>query len=63
MGNSAESKLEKADRLNAAATRIRKKDPDSARELDVLARASRKTAIKQMKRRPPRRKSGEQRVL
>lgn len=55
MGKSAESKLERADYLNKTATKIRKKDPESARSLDELARSSRKSAIKQLKRRPKRR--------
>ena len=55
MGNSAEARLDKADRLDAKATKLLKKDPDSARELKDLARAARKSAIKQMKRKPPNR--------
>lgn len=57
MGKSAESKLERADNLNKTATRIRKKDPESARQLDELARSQRRSAIKQMRRRPKRKKS------
>ena len=54
MGKSAESKLERADFLNATASKIRKKDAESARELDELARTTRKSAIRQLKRRPKR---------
>ncbi|KKL79979.1 hypothetical protein LCGC14_2009360 [marine sediment metagenome] len=63
MGNSAEDKLEKADRLNARATKIRKRDPESARDLDSLARSNRRTAIKQMRRKPPSRKQKDRVVL
>lgn len=52
MGRSAQSKLIEADDLNKTANKIRKKDPESARQLDDLARGKRKSAIKQMKRRP-----------
>jgi len=55
MGKSAESKLERADFLNKTATKIRKKDPENARSLDDLARTTRKSAIKQLRRRPKRR--------
>ncbi len=55
MGSSVENRLDKADRLDARAAKLQKKDPDSARELKSLARAARKSAIKQMKRRPPKR--------
>ncbi|KKL76937.1 hypothetical protein LCGC14_2039910 [marine sediment metagenome] len=63
MGRSAESKLDRADFLNEKASKLRKKDPDSARELDALARASRKSAIKQLKRRPKRKGSNSAVVL
>ncbi len=63
MGATAEARLDKADRLNAKATKIRKRDPDSARELDAIARSMRKGAIKQMKRKPPKRNSLNARVL
>ncbi len=59
MGKSAESKLERADYLNSQASKIRKKDAQSARELDDLARTTRRSAIRQLKRRPKRKaKSG-----
>lgn len=54
MGKSAISKLEDANSLNKEAQKIRKRDPESARSLDDLARGKRKAAIKQMKRRPKR---------
>lgn len=56
MGKSALSKLAEADDLNKTATKIRKRDGESARELDDLARRKRKSAIKQMKRRPKSKK-------
>lgn len=54
MGRSALSKLADASDLNKEAQKIKKRDPESARELDDLARRKRKSAIKQMKRRPKR---------
>ena len=56
MGRSAMSKLSEASELNKEAGKIRKRDPESARSLDDLARIKRKSAIKQMKRRPRRNK-------
>lgn len=55
MGSGVEARLDKADRLDARAAKLMKKDPDSARELKDLARLARKSAIKQMKRKPPKR--------
>lgn len=55
MGRSALSKLADADELSKRATGLRKRDPESARELDNLARSKRKSAIKQLKRRPKKR--------
>lgn len=55
MGRSALSKLGDADELSKRATALRKKDPENARALDDLARAKRKSAIKQLKRRPKKR--------
>ena len=55
MGKSAESKLERADYLDRTASKIKQKDPENARILCELARSTRKSAIKQMKRRPKRR--------
>ncbi|KKL75222.1 hypothetical protein LCGC14_2057060 [marine sediment metagenome] len=63
MGRSADSKLEHADRLNTTASKIRKKDPESARELDALARVQRKSAIRQLKRRPKSKKTGQGLVI
>lgn len=54
MGKNAQSKLAEADSLDSTATKIAKRDPESSRELKELARAKRKSAIKQMKRRPKR---------
>ena len=54
MGKSALSKLSEADDLNKTATKIRKRDPENARSLDELARSKRRSAIRQMKRRPKR---------
>jgi len=59
MGKTAESKLERADFLNKTASKIRKKDPENARSLDDLARITRKSAIKQLKSRPKRRKTNQ----
>lgn len=52
MGRSAMSKLQEADTLTQQAGRLIKSDPESSRELKELARAKRRSAIKQMKRRP-----------
>lgn len=60
MSRSAMGKLSEADELNRTAIRIRKRDPESARQLDDLARARRKGAIKQMKRHPKRRRASTQ---
>lgn len=46
------SKLAEADDLDNRAGKIAKRDADSSRELRELARVKRKSAIKQMKRRP-----------
>jgi len=55
LGKNAESKLERANYFDKEAAKLVKRDPDSSRELKVLARAQRKSAIKQMKHRPKRR--------
>lgn len=52
MARDAMGKLREADELNKTATKIRKRDPASADELDRLARNKRKSAIKQMNRKP-----------
>lgn len=57
MSRTAMGKLGEADELNKTATKIRKRDPESARALDDLARGKRKSAIRQMKRRPKARKN------
>jgi len=63
MGRTAMSKLEQAGDLNKTAANIRKRDPESARELDNLARLKRKAAIKQLKKRPNKRARGTRAVL
>ena len=62
MAKSAMGKLAEADDLNKTSQRIKKRDPESARELDELARRKRKSAIKQMKRRP-KNKNASRRVI
>lgn len=59
MGRSALSKLTDANELSREATKLKKKDPVSSRELEDLARSKRKSAIKQMKRRPKIRRARE----
>jgi len=54
MSRTAMGKLSEADDLNKTAQRIRKRDPESARQLDDLARTKRRSAIKQLRRRPKR---------
>ena len=54
MSRTALGKLAEADDLNRTATKIKKRDPESARQLDDLARMKRRSAIKQMKRHPNR---------
>jgi len=46
------SKMREADELDKTATRINKRDPESSGQLKDLARSKRKSAIRQMKRRP-----------
>jgi len=58
MSRTAMGKLADADELNKTATKIRKRDPESARSLDDLARRKRKSAIRQMTRRPKRVRAG-----
>lgn len=57
MSKTAIGKLAEADELDKTATRIKRRDPESAQSLKDLARAKRKSAIKQMRRRPKRRNS------
>lgn len=59
MGRSADSKFEEADRLDKRATNVGKRDPESARQMHDLARTKRKSAIKQMRRRPGRKSSSK----
>lgn len=54
MARDAMGKLAEADELDKTAARIIKKDPLSARELKVLARGKRRSAIKQLRTRPKR---------
>lgn len=58
MGRTAGSKLDEADKLHAHALRIRKHDAESADQLEAAARRKRRSAIKQMTRRPKPRKAG-----
>lgn len=55
MGKSSMSKLNDADELNRMAAKLTKSDPESSHELKELARAKRRQAIRQMKRRPKKR--------
>jgi len=57
MGRSALSKLADANEFSKEASKLRKRDPVSARELEDVARAKRKSAIRQMKRRPKKQKT------
>lgn len=57
MGKSAQSKLDFADDLDKKAARLNKRDSESSRELRELARKQRKSAIKQLKRRPKRKRN------
>lgn len=52
MGKSAMDKFREADELQKMANKLTKSDPSSANDLKSLARNKRKTAIRQMKRRP-----------
>ena len=52
MGRTATSKLERANFLDKEATKLLKRDSESADMLKNLARLERRKAIKQMKRRP-----------
>jgi len=52
MARDAFGKLREADTLNKEAAKIKKRDPVSAVALDSLATAKRKSAIKQLRRKP-----------
>ena len=54
MGRSADSKFAEADDLDKRATNVQKRDPESSRQMHDLARSKRKSAIRQMRRRPGR---------
>lgn len=56
MARDALGKLSEASTLNKEADKLRKRDPGSALALDTLATAKRRAAIKQMRRRPGRKK-------
>ena len=58
MARTALGKLAEADELHKTAVRIKKNDAASAQELEELARTKRKSAIRQMKRRPGGKKKG-----
>jgi len=57
MARDAMGKLAEADQLNKTATKIKKRDPVNALKLDSLASKKRASAIRQMTRRPKRRRS------
>lgn len=63
MAKSAMGKLSEADDLNKTASKIRKRDPESARSLDELARKKRRSAIKQMNRRVGRKSRKSREVI
>lgn len=63
MARDALGKLQEASVLDKEAAKLKAKDPVSASELQNLARLKRKSAIKQMRRRPKRRKSADRTVL
>ena len=58
MARDALGKLQEASTLNKEADKLRKRDPGYALALDNLATTKRRSAIKQMRRRPGRKKSG-----
>lgn len=57
MGKTAMSKFAEAKELDKQADGLRKRDPESAIAMDALAHGKRKSAIKQLKRRPGKRGS------
>ena len=57
MARDALGKLGEADELDKIAAKLIKKDAASARDLKSLARGKRKSAIKQLRRKPSGRKS------
>lgn len=52
MGRDAMSKFAEAKELDKQADSLRKRDPAAAVQMDNLARSKRRSAIKQMRRRP-----------
>lgn len=59
MGRDAMSKFVEAKELDKQADALRKRDPVAAVAMDSLARTKRRSAIKQMRRRPkPSRRQG-----
>lgn len=52
MGRDAMSKFAEAKELDKQADGLRKRDPGAAVSMDNLARAKRRSAIKQMRRKP-----------
>lgn len=56
MGRSAMSKLADAAELDKQSDKLKKRDPESARQLEEMARSKRRRAIRQMKQRPRKRK-------
>ena len=63
MGRTARSKLDEARQLDKDADALKKRDPEAASLMDGLARTKRRSAIRQMKRRPKRKGSGSRVVL
>lgn len=60
MARDALGKLSEASSLNKEADKLRKRDPSAAVQLDALASAKRRSAIRQMKRRPKRKSAANQ---
>lgn len=57
MARDALGKLQEARELDALADGLQKRDPGAARRIQMLANKKRQTAIKQMGRRPKRKKA------
>ena len=63
MGKSAMSKFLEADELDKQAQKIVKRDPESCRQIKELARKKRRSAIRQMNRRPKKRGAGATSII
>ena len=57
MGRTATSKLERASFLDKEAGKLTKRDPEASGLLRDMARQERRKAIRQMKRRPKKKKA------